>query len=38
VKVFAKRRGKTTKLGELPIEQRVLPAVPAGVPAGGSRP
>lgn len=38
VKVFAKRRGKTTKLGELPIEQRVLPSVPSGVPAGGSRP
>ena len=38
VKVFAKRRGKTTKLGELPIEQRVLPKVPSGVPAGGSRP
>ena len=37
-KVFAKRRGKTTKLGELPIEQRVLPKVPSGVPAGGSRP
>lgn len=38
VKVFAKRRGKTTKLGELPIDQRVLPSVPSGVPAGGSRP
>ena len=38
VKVFAKRRGKTTKLGELQVEQRVLPSVPSGVPAGGSRP
>jgi len=38
VKVFAKRSGKTTKLGELPIEQRVLPKVSSGVPAGGSRP
>jgi hypothetical protein len=25
VKVFAKRRGKTTPLGEFPVEQRVLP-------------
>jgi hypothetical protein len=38
VKVFAKRQGKTTKLGELPIEHRVLPKAPSGVPAGGSRP
>jgi hypothetical protein len=27
VKVFAKRGGKTTKLGEFPIEARLLPAV-----------
>ncbi len=27
VKVFAKRSGKTTKLGEFPIEARLLPAV-----------
>jgi len=27
VKIFAKRSGKTTKLGEFPIEARLLPAV-----------
>ena len=27
VKIFAKRAGKTTKLGEFPIEARLLPAV-----------
>jgi hypothetical protein len=27
VKIFAKRSGKTTKLGEYPIEARLLPAV-----------
>lgn len=27
VKVFAKRAGKTTKLGEFPVEARLLPAV-----------
>ena len=26
IKVFAKRRGKTTPLGEFPVEQRVLPS------------
>ncbi|HXT69563.1 MAG TPA: hypothetical protein VN700_07400 [Vicinamibacterales bacterium] len=34
VKVFAKRSGKTTKLGEFPIEARLLPAVQKD----GSRP
>jgi hypothetical protein len=29
VKVFAKRNGKTTKLGEYTVEKRVLPSVPA---------
>ena len=38
VKVFAKRRGKTTKLGELLVDQRVLPSVPSGVPQTGSHP
>jgi hypothetical protein len=38
VKVFAKRRGKTTKLGEITIEHRVLPSVPSGVPQTGSHP
>jgi hypothetical protein len=38
VKVFAKRQGKTTKLDERDIDRRVLPSVPSGVPAGGSRP
>ena len=38
VKLFAKRRGKTTKLGEYPIEHRVLPSVPSGVPKSGSHP
>jgi hypothetical protein len=28
VKIFAKRSGKTTKLGEFPVEARLLPAVP----------
>jgi hypothetical protein len=28
VKIFAKRSGKTTRLGEYPIEARLLPAVP----------
>jgi len=28
VKIFAKRNGKTTKLGEFTVEQRVLPSVP----------
>ena len=27
IKVFAKRKGKTTPLGEFPVEQRVLPTV-----------
>jgi len=27
IKVFAKRKGKTTPLGEFPVEQRVLPSV-----------
>lgn len=34
VKVFAKRAGKTTRLGEFPIEARLLPAVSTS----GSRP
>ncbi len=34
VKVFAKRSGKTTKLGEFPIDARLLPAVQKD----GSRP
>ena len=38
VKVFAKRRGKTTKLGEITVEHRVLPSVPSGVPQTGSHP
>ena len=32
VKIFAKRRGKTTMLGEYPVDQRVLPAAqPSGI-------
>lgn len=38
VKLFAKKQGKTTKLGEISIEHRVLPSVPSGVPSGGSHP
>jgi hypothetical protein len=34
VKVFAKRRGKTTRLGEFPIDARLLPAARSG----GGRP
>jgi len=38
IKVFAKRQGKTTKLGEYTVEHRVLPSVPSGVPKTGSHP
>ena len=38
VKVFAKRHGKTTKLGEYKVEPRVLPTVPQSVPKTGSHP
>ena len=37
VKVFAKRRGKTTRLGEYKVEPRVLPTVPQPS-TSGSRP
>ena len=37
VKVFAKRRGKTTRLGEYKVEPRVLPTVPQSS-TSGSRP
>ena len=38
IKLFAKRRGKTTKLAEISVDRRVLPSVPSGVPKTGSNP